>query len=294
MGGGWLDAMGGGWFDAMGGGWSDSGGGGGGGQTFAMRADRPLASEDTTPVAVTKFPLHCWDSDLFSLTLLPEFFTAQVNGQTWKQAITIGPPPPVIPSGSGGAPGDDRIDELRILAVTERPEAMGEILNQHQNQQLCFLQLMMVTHTSHPATYFAMKAVARVGEVVMMHLKSQFNRARPSQVCPTLYPPVPVPGHAAYPAGHAIIAHLTAKCLMDVTADPATNKSPYEEALTKLAERIGRNRVIAGLHYKSDIEAGAVVAGKIHLFLNGMPNSNPAPPAFNYATAIANARLEWR
>ena len=165
-------------------------------ETFAMRADRPLVAEDTPPNKNAKFSVHSWDCDLFALTFLPDFFTAKVNGQTWDQAITVGPPPAVIPVGSGGEPGDDRIDELRILAVTERPEALGEILNQNQNQQLCFLHLMAMTHNSHPATYFVMKLAARVGEVVMMRLKRHFNRARPCQVYPTLYPPVAIPGHA--------------------------------------------------------------------------------------------------
>ena len=80
-----------------------------------------------------------------------------------------------------------------------------------------------------------------------------------------------------------------------MTEDPATSTSPYEPALTKLADDIGLNRVIAGLHYKSDIAAGADVAGKIHHFLRNMPSSStpPVPPNFSYASAIAAARQEW-
>jgi acid phosphatase (class A) len=253
MGGGWFDAMGGGWFDAMGGGWVDSAGGGGGGHGFAMRADRPLAEHRLKKinigVAFPAFPSQYWDSDLTALAYLPKFFSfVDPAGKTWDQALDVAKPPQVVQS---GLPPDDSIDELLTMAVTERPEAMGEILNQNQNQQLCFLQLLMIKNTSHPKTYFAMKLMARVGEVVMMHFKRKFNRARPSQVCPTLYPPVPVPGHAAYPAGHAVIANLTAACLKEITIGPDAAPSPstFEEALDLLAETIGRNRVIAGLHY---------------------------------------------
>jgi len=291
MGGGWFDAMGGGWFDAMGGGWIDTGGSAPAGRVFAMRADRPLA-ENPVPLNPTpnlKFPVTFWDSDLFSLTFLPDFFTAQVNGQAWDQAIALGNPPPVIQSGPGAG---DKIDELLELAVTERPEALGEILNQHQNQQLCFLQLMMMDHNSHPRTYFALKLAARVGEVVMMRLKRQFNRARPTQYCPTLYPPVPVPGHASYPAGHALIAHLTARVLIEITTNAGA--SPYEDALNLLADRIARNRVIAGLHFFSDILAGAEAAQKTHDFLKGMAGPpNPIPPLFTYRSVIAAAKQEW-
>jgi hypothetical protein len=74
MGGGW---QGGGW---QGGGWA---GGGGSEGMYAMRPDRPLVAEDvsTTPPpadgnTAPKFPRKAWDDDLFTLTFLPDFFTA--------------------------------------------------------------------------------------------------------------------------------------------------------------------------------------------------------------------------
>jgi len=285
MGGGWFDAMGGGWFDAMGGGWMDSPGGGGGGH-FAMRADRPMAAHRLERInidgAFPEFPPHYWDADLTALAYLPKFFSfVDPAGNTWDKALVVEAPPPVVLEGAG-----DSITELLTMAVTERPEAMGEILNQNQNQQLCFLQLLMIKNTSHPKTYFAMKLMARVGEVVMMHFKQKFHRARPSQVCPTLYPPIPVPGHAAYPAGHAVIANLTAACLKEITKGPDATPSPstYEEALEVLAENIGLNRVIAGLHYRSDISAGAQLGRDIYAFLRQIGE---------YKAAIDAAKQEW-
>ena len=175
------------------------------------------------------------------------------------------------------------IDELLVLAVTERPEAMGEIVNQHSNQQNCFMQLLMMNSGTHPATFTAMKYTARVAEAVMIHFKKHYSKARPSQVCPMLYPPLPVPGHATYPAGHACIAHMTAKCLTDVTKGNAA-ASPYEVALKALADRIGRNRVIAGFHYHSDIKAGADLAAKAYPFLQSCSL---------YSNAVSDAQKEW-
>jgi acid phosphatase (class A) len=131
-----------------------------------------------------------------------------------------------------------------------------------------------------------MKLMARVGEVVMMHFKQKFNRARPSQVCPTLYPPVPVPGHAAYPAGHAVIANLTAACLKEITQGPEDPRPhpTYAEALDLLAETIGLNRVIAGLHYRSDISAGAKLGTDTYAFLKQIGD---------YKEAIEAAKQEW-
>jgi acid phosphatase (class A) len=260
-----------------------------------MRPDRPLAAEDVSPdfKAAPKFPAHAWDADLFALHFLPEFFTATVAGQTWNQAITVNPTiPKVVMPGGVVAAGDDSIDDLRVLAVTERPEAMGEILNQHQNQQLCFMQLLMMTGTSHAATFFTMKVVARVGEAVMIRLKRQFNRPRPTQYYPALYPPVPVPGHASYPAGHAIIAHLTARVLIEITT-PTTGPSPYEKSLLKLADQICLNRVIAGFHFRSDITEGASAGDLTHKFLKGIAPRTLTPPDFDYASLVNAAKAEW-
>jgi len=301
MGGGWLGGgwQGGGWQGGgwQGGGWQGGGWAGGGGEgLYAMRADRPLVAEDLTPDfnGTPKFPRGAWDSDLFSLHFLPDFLTAKVSGKTWNQAITINQNiPQVVMPGGVVSPGDDSIDDLRILAVTERPEAMGEILNQHQDQQLCFMQLLMMTASSHPATFFAMKLAARVGEVVMIRLKRQFNRPRPTQYYPALYPPVRVPGHGAYPAGHALIAHLTARVLIEITT-PTTGTSPYEKSLIRLADQIGFNRVIAGLHFRSDITEGAAAGVLTHTFLKGIPARNVTAPDFDYASVVSAAKTEWK
>lgn len=296
MGGGWLGGgwQGGGW---QGGGWQGGGWAGGGGfeGLYAMRPDRPLAAEDVKPDfnATPKFPAHAWDADLFALHFLPDFFTATVGGKTWSQAITVNPTiPKVVMPGGVVSVGDDSIDDLRLLAVTERPEAMGEIMNQHQNQQLCFMQLLMMTGSSHPATFFALKVTARVGEAVMIRLKRQFNRPRPTQYYPALYPPVPVPGHASYPAGHALIAHLTARVLIEITT-PATGPSPYEKSLLKLADQIGFNRVIAGFHFRSDITEGAAAGDLTHKFLKGIPPRTVTAPDFDYASLVKAAKAEW-
>jgi acid phosphatase (class A) len=293
MGAGWVGGLGAGW---QGAGWQGAGWAGGGGSegTYAMRFDRPLVADDLTPDfnGNPKFPAHGWDSDLFSLTFLPDFFTAQVAGQTWDQYITINPNiPNVIMPGGVAAPGDDSIDDLRILAVTERPEAMGEILNQAQNQQLCFMQLLTMTENSHRSTFFLMKIAARVGEVVMMRLKRHFNRPRPTQYYPALYPPLPVPGHSSYPAGHAVIAHLTARVLIEATTNGGT--SPYEKSLIALAEEISLNRVIAGFHFRSDIKEGRVAGEKTHQFLTGIPPRNVTAPDFDYTSVLAAAKTEW-
>jgi hypothetical protein len=245
MGAGWFGGLGAGWFDPTGAG--DPARGAGRSAHFAMRADKPLADFQVQYLNTgAAFPNDDprWDPDLLSFAILPQFLEIGGAGAEQWKAIA------------------DEIKRLLVLAVTERPEALGEILEQDQNFQLGLLHLLMINGVSHPKTYLLMKLAARVGELMMVHLKRSYNRARPSQICPTLYPPVAVPGHSSYPAGHALIARLTARCLKD-------NVVPMEmhDSLDELARRISENRRIAGLHFATDNDAGVMAADAIFSIL---------------------------
>jgi hypothetical protein len=263
MGASWFGAS---WFGAS---WDGSSGGGSSG-TFAMRADEPLADIPVPSNFAAIFRDSEWDPDLLALTILPEFVAASLNGQTWDQAVVL-PAPLVI--------DQPMIDELCLRAVTERPEALGEIVQQDQNFQLYWMQLINITPSSHPSTFQLMKLAARVGELTMIVLKRRHpNRARPSQVNPMLFPPVRVPGHSSYPAGHALIGQLTSECL-------ATLLPPYRDALNQLAARVGLNRVNAGLHFHQDIEVGAAVGTQLLPFIQACPT---------YQHVFGAAQGEWQ
>jgi hypothetical protein len=68
----------------------------------------------------------------------------------------------------------------------------------------------------------------------------------------------------------------------------AANASVIYENLIVLANRIARNREIAGLHYRSDSTAGFALAQSVFATLTSA--ANPVP-TFNIA--IADAQGEW-
>jgi acid phosphatase (class A) len=250
------------------------GGGGSGTPTYAMRTDRPLADfavPRNVAAAYPDYPLRYWDPDLWALTVLTEFLGPSLSGGYWQGRIALAGPP-------GLAATLVEIDRLLVLAVTERPEAMGEIIQQNQNFQIAWLQLLSIEPSTHPNTFLLMKLVARVGEVMMMHFKRIHHRARPSQICPTLFPPVPIPGHASYPAGHGLLSQLTSIALMEFV--PST----LHPALLELARIVGFNREIAGLHYESDTAAGVQVANQILPILND---------CLTYQLVKGHAAAEW-
>jgi hypothetical protein len=115
-----------------------------------------------------------------------------------------------------------------------------------------------------------------------------------------LLPPVPVPGHASYPSGHSTQAHLIAHCAGLVL--PTAVQTVLQTNLGALADRIGRNREIAGLHYPTDTAAGVTLAHGIAGLLdadfavwnaNQSDSSSPAPKLPSYGAALAAAQAEW-
>jgi hypothetical protein len=109
-------------------------------------------------------------------------------------------------------------------------------------------------------------------------------------------PPIAVPGHAAYPSGHATEAYLMAKCLekvMPVAAStPVDPNDPETTALQRMAQRIARNREVLGVHYPSDSAAGKKLAEDTFAILQKCKTvnntTNPSKPGI-----IQRSQLEW-
>jgi hypothetical protein len=97
-------------------------------------------------------------------------------------------------------------------------------------------------------------------------------------------PPIQVPGHASYPSGHSTQAHLVALCLKLVI--PASVQ-PMADDLKVLADRIARNRQIAGLHYQNDTDAGVQLARDIYNILI----DHTSVPSFD--DLVTAAQDEW-
>jgi hypothetical protein len=112
-----------------------------------------------------------------------------------------------------------------------------------------------------------------------------------------------VPGHASFPSGHSTQAHLMALCMGDVLATlPGAQQQVVTDDLWTLADRIARNREIAGLHYESDTQAGRAIATitlpqlhqSVPIFLNGTTlNAQSLSTTTLYQHAVNLAQAEW-
>jgi hypothetical protein len=176
------------------------------------------------------------------------------------------------------------LEALVRLAEDERADALGEILAQADGFVGYFMAAMGVSPRTHPKTCRLLHAASLVGAYVSLHFKAHYRRARPSQMAPGLMPPIPVPGHPAYPSGHSTQAHLMALC-----ARAGLNAAQLPDlgiVLDELADRIARNREIAGLHFPSDSSAGATLAEAAFASLD-----SAAMPSFQ--TLATEAKGEW-
>lgn len=93
------------------------------------------------------------------------------------------------------------------------------------------------------------------------HLKKRFARLRPYQQSKDVIPCI---DHShpslSYPSGHAAVATLAALSFSYVYPQ-------YSEALINRGKEIALGRVVGGVHYPSDVEAGKLLAQEIFVLL---------------------------
>lgn len=211
------------------------------------------------------FPRRYWDSDKRSYLLLIEFFT---RSNDW-QKIRVEDPPP----------RDETLREIEALRalIPQREERREEILAQAESVYAYYFARLMMTEKSHPRTFELMNAAIVVGRALIMYEKQRFNRPRPSQLAADLEPMIVVPGHPSYPAGHPFQSRLMSLALAELRPDARVS-------LLALAERIGENREVAGVHYRSDSVAGHRLAEATFPILRQGPL---------FDELVREARAEW-
>ena len=136
----------------------------------------------------------------------------------------------------------------------------------------------LTTNADYPVTRQLILAAYRECGIATFYMKKKFDRIRPSVLRKDLTNAVQVPSHPAYPSGHATGAYMIAFLLQEL--EPALSS-----AYLKDAERIAKNREIAGLHYPSDTEAGRLLARQLTDLLLANPD---------FKQLLRKAQSEWR
>jgi membrane-associated phospholipid phosphatase len=229
------------------------------------------------------FPKRNWAARWNAWLVLDEFVD-----KTWKPAAKTTLDARLTAATANQA---TEIQNLVLADRDERAQALGEILAQEVEFISAFMGLLTITPGSHPYTYRILHIASLIGSFAALHFKGVYNRARPSQVCPALLPPIPVPGHSSFPSGHSTQAHLMQRCVTHVLTEagiPQTDLDTLTADLWVLAERVARNREIAGLHYESDSIGGT----ELSAILFGVLTNTSAPLA-TFDLAVSDAANEW-
>jgi acid phosphatase (class A) len=98
--------------------------------------------------------------------------------------------------------------------------------------------------------------------------KRSFNRPRPFLHDPRIQPVVERPSNSSYPSGHAMWSRVVGLLLADMLPE-------YKDSILERADEYAYNRVVAGVHYPSDVEAGKYAGTALAAFLFASPEFQP-------------------
>jgi len=187
-----------------------------------------------------------WDKEIYSLIRSDVYFVGDPFGQG-----NDFPPPP-----ENFSPENKKeIEELKRLQIERSLEKEKEILLEVYTPTMK-IGPHFYTDFAESNKFFTRKLFDLfLPEFysLLISYKERFDRVRPSFLDPDIKPSVGIPGHPSYPSGHASHTFLIATIASEL--DPENKESYFESAF-----RIGRNREIAGVHYKSDSDAGRLLA----------------------------------
>jgi len=113
-----------------------------------------------------------------------------------------------------------------------------------------------------PTTAFAHRVYTYVSmamydaTIAAWESKYFYNRARPSELDHNLPTAVDVPDSPSYPSEHAAAAQAAAAVLASFFPNEA-------QSFQDMADQAGRSRVLAGVQYPSDVEAGVALGRKV-------------------------------
>jgi acid phosphatase (class A) len=128
-----------------------------------------------------------------------------------------------------------------------------------------------------PKTHALFQKVTYEEGAVIQAGKRAFNRPRPFLLDSRVVSLVNKPPNASYPSGHAMWARIVGLLLADMLPE-------YREKIIARSDEYAFNRVVAGVHYPTDVESGKHAGTALTAFLL-------AAPAFKVDFAEAKKEL---
>jgi len=163
-------------------------------------------------------------------------------------------PPPAPDSPAGKA-------DLAAVLEAQRTRTPAETADAEADVQLSVFRFADVMGTNFtpanlPFAKTLFERLASDDRQAIFAAKAYFNRPRPYVADPEVKPVVHEPANASYPSGHAAFSWADAIILAYMVPEKAA-------AIFDRAARFGHERVIASVHYPTDVEAGRISASVV-------------------------------
>jgi acid phosphatase (class A) len=176
------------------------------------------------------------------------------------------PPPPAAGSPQAAA----EIAELKAIAARRTPAEFEAAAHDDKDESGAFFAAAIgpgFDLGKLPATKKLLADVLATEDVVSKGAKTHFARPRPWIVIAdwqTCAPHKAGPALNSYPSGHATVAYSEGVVLAALLPDKA-------EAILNRAATFAENRLVCGVHFRSDIVAGQVLGTMLAAKLMGNP-----------------------
>tara|TARA_R110000868_G_scaffold132381_5_gene343301 strand:- start:5285 stop:6076 length:792 start_codon:yes stop_codon:yes gene_type:complete len=198
----------------------------------------------TLKPALTFSDTQTWDKSLFEYSnSKSEYFSEEEMSQFYL------PPFPPADSEIGRA-------ELQKLKEDMKLRTPERLVKMRYGGKSSFGIIDLEELKEHDPILIYVVYLMKSSTLPIYRFKKKYDRVRPQFIDPEIIPAMELPAHPSYPSGSSAHNHMMAYGLALIAPE-------YEDVIIEKARQIARNREVAGIHYKSDTEAGKLLARQV-------------------------------
>ncbi len=232
--------------------------------------------------------LNRWDIEsqtAITLVAALDGLSFEVSGQHGDARLAVLVGADVLVEIEAPAPAVFQHELASVLKLAPlRGERLAEILVQQQNRLPFWEAALPVAGAVRAGTTTLLQLGVELARLVSARAKHAFAVPRPPAWSPAVMPPVPTPVSGSFPMASAVESYLIAGLL-----DRLVSQRP---AWGLLAHRISENRLIAGLNFPIDAQAGRLLGMGLAEYLLARMNLSESMRSRRYRAGADDSVFE--